>query len=311
MNVSAAYIGSHTVALLYPRNINQPVPGTAAFTSFLHPGLSTILLQENGGSQSFNSLQLAAAKNAGKNLTFSGGFTWAKDLTDQQDQDTFVGQTIQNAYDRRSERGNNRFTSRLRTYVDVVYSLPIGRGQYFLNHTPRMADAILGGWRFSAIGTLQTGQYYTPSFSGIDPSNTNNPGGRPDVVPGVSWQPSGGATISNSVNLAAFSIPGCTGSDPLCANTPRVDVGRFGNAGVNILRGPGVRTFDLALFKEFHVGERVVIQLEAQGSNALNHPNFNYATANISSPATGAAMTALNGQVPAARTIYLDMRVRF
>jgi hypothetical protein len=310
---NAAYIGSHTVNLLYQRNLNQPVPGTNAFSSYVYPAIpvQTILFVDNGGSQSYNSLQLGASHSAGRNLTFSTGFTWAKDLTDQQDQDTYVGQTIQNAYDRDSERGNNRFTPRLRYYFDAVYALPFGHGQMLLNRLPRVAEGILGGWRLSAVAALQTGQYFSPTFSGTDVSNTNTTGAqRPDVVSGVSWKPAD-QTIANYINLAAFALPGCPANDPLCANTTRANVGRFGNAGVNILEGPPLKSLDMALFKEFHLTERFLVQFEAQGSNVCNHPNFSYPSANIKVPATGATLTSLNGQAPGARSIYLDLRVRF
>jgi hypothetical protein len=50
---------------------------------------------------------------------------------------------------------------------------------------PRIADEIVGGWRTSYVATLQSGLFFTPSFDGFDPSNTNTFGGRPDVVSGL------------------------------------------------------------------------------------------------------------------------------
>ena len=302
IGISVAYIGSHSVSLLYPRNLNQPLPSTKPFSGCLYPALNTITWVDNGGSESYNSLQLAASRAVGKNLTFMTAFTWAKDLTDQLDSANFAGQTIQNAYDRSSERGNNTYTVPLRYFGDVVYAFPVGKGQAFLHQMPRVANAILGGWRLSSTFVLQTGQFFTPSFAGSDPSGTNHIGGRPDVVPGVSVIPSGGQTIYNWVNLSAFAIP-------------PANVGRFGNAGNNILQGPPMRNIDLALIKDFHLTERLVMQFDAQAGNAFNHPNFGNPTANISSPATGAAITSLlvnylQGS-GAARTFYFMLRLRF
>jgi len=310
---SAGYIGAHSVSILYPRNLNQPVPSTAPFKTLLYSGLNTISWVDNGGSASYNSLQLSASKTVGKSLTFMAGYTWAKDLTDQLDSGGYAGQMIQNAYDRSIERGNNPYVPRQRFFSDMAWSLPIGVGRPFLSHLPKYADAIIGGWRLSTIVTMQTGQWFTPKFQGTDPSNTNNPGGRPDVVAGANVIPSGGQTISNWFNLAAFMVPGCSPSNPVCTNP--ANVGRFGNAGNMILQGPHMRNLDLALMKDFRLTERFVLQLDGNFGNVFNHANFGNPTANISSPATGAAITSTLGNYlqgsPAARAIYVMLRLRF
>ena len=313
IGLSAAYIGSHSVGLLYPRNYNQPLPGLAKFGGFLYPGLNTITWVENGGGESYNSLQLSATKTLGSGVSFQSGFTWAHDMTDQLDSGTFDGQLIQNAYNRNVERGNNTYTVRLRWFSDVVYVLPLGSGKRFLNHMPRIGNAVLGGWRLSSTMTLQTGQFFTPSFAGSDPSNTNHIGGRPDVIPGVSTIPTGGQSIADWINLGAFEVPGCPGATPVCGSP--ASLGRFGDAGNNILVGPPMRNVDFALQKDFHPIERILLNFEVQATDAFNHPNFGNPSANISSPATGATITAtltnyLQGS-GAARAIYVMLRLKF
>src|SRR5262249_5938798 len=142
---------------------------------------------------------------------------------------------------------------------------------------------------------------------------TNSIGGRPDVVPGVSVNPPNGQNIVNWINLAAFAIPGCPQSSPVCPNP--ANVGRFGNAGLNILEGPPMRNVDFAVMKNFHTTERFVWQIEVQAQNALNHPNLGNPTANISAPATGATITStltndLQGS-GASRSIYVVLKVNF
>jgi hypothetical protein len=313
IGLSIAYVGAHATDLLYDRNLNQPFPGTAPFAGYIYPKLGTITYVTNGGAQNYNSMQLAAVKHLGKGLTFTTGFTWAKDLTDQADNNWFYGQQIQNQYNLRTEYGNNSFTPDKRFIAEVVYALPFGKGQTLLSQLPRGVNAIVGGWRISSVVTLQSGQFFTPSFSGFDTSNTNNPGGRPDVVPGVSVIPSGGQTISNWINLGAFAIPGCPTTTPVCASP--ANVGRFGNAGYNILEGPPMKNMDLALMKNFHTTERFSWQVEVQAQDVFNHPNFGNPTGNISSPATGAVITATNANdlqgSGAARTVYAMVKVNF
>ncbi|HEY3841158.1 MAG TPA: TonB-dependent receptor [Bryobacteraceae bacterium] len=313
IGLSIAYVGAHATDLLYNRNLNQPFPGTTPFAGYLYPKLGTITYIENGAVQNYNSMQLAAVKHLGKGLTFTSGFTWARDLTDQADNNWFYGQQIQNQYNLRAEYGNNSFTPDKRFIAEAVYALPFGKGQPLLGQLPRGVNAIVGGWRLSSVVTLQSGQFFTPSFSGFDTSNTNNPGGRPDVAPGVSVIPSGGQTISNWINLGAFAIPGCPTATPVCSSP--ANVGRFGNAGYNILEGPPMRNMDLALMKNFHTTERFVWQIEVQAQDVFNHPNFASPTGNISSPATGAVITATNANdlqgSGAARTVYAMVKVNF
>jgi hypothetical protein len=313
IGLSVAYVGSHAVGLLYNRNLNQPPPSTTPFSGYPYPALGTITYATNGGVQNWNSLKLAAVKHLGKDLTFQAGFTWARDLTDQLDNNWVYGQQIQNQFDLRSEYGNNNFTPHKRFVAEAVYALPFGKGRPWLNQLPRGANAVVGGWRISTVVTLQSGQFFTPSFAGFDVSNTNTIGGRPDVVSGASVIPSGGQNINQWINLAAFAIPGCPTTTPVCAKP--VDVGRFGNAGLNILEGPPMRNMDLAVMKEFHTTERFLWQVEVQAQNVFNHTNFGNPTANISAPATGATITStltndLQGS-GGSRSIYVMVKVNF
>jgi len=49
----------------------------------------------------------------------------------------------------------------------------------------------------------------------------------------------------------------------------------FGNAGVGIIRGPGMATFDFSLSKKISVGETRYFQIRTELFNAFNHPVFN------------------------------------
>jgi len=61
--------------------------------------------------------------------------------------------------------------------------------------------------------------------------------------------------------------------------------GKFGNAGRNILRGPGFAQFDLALQKGFELREGIKITLGVEAYNLFNHPNF-AVPSNTQSPLT-------------------------
>ena len=86
---------------------------------------------------------------------------------------------------------------------------------------------------------------------------------RPDLVgnpyKGVGSSGSKVDTASCWFNPSAFALP---------------PPGQFGNAGRNILRGPGFAQFDLSLQKSFPLREGMKIAVGAEAYNLLNHPNF-------------------------------------
>jgi carboxypeptidase family protein len=317
IGLRASYAGSHTVGLLYQRNLNQPAPSTTRFSTALFPNqrFSRISYYDNGGSDSYNSLELLVQKRMGKNLIFNTGFTWAKDLTDTQDTGggggSFAGQLLQNQFCRVCERSNNQLVPSRRLYGYAVYSLPVGKGQQFLGNARGIVQAVLGGWQTSWTVVLQSGQYFTPSFSTFDTSNTGVIGGAPDRIAGAPLYPER-QDLNHWFNPGAFAIPGCSPSTPICNNP--ANVGRFGTAGWNYLIGPPLRNLDFGLAKDFKVHERVTARFSLIMVNALNHPSFNTPNANISTPASVGVITGIRGALlgePSARNIDFVFRLSF
>jgi hypothetical protein len=266
---------------------------------------------DNGGTENYNSLQVVARKTLDHGLSFKAGWTWAKDLTDTQDQTSYTGQVIQNAYNRAAEYGNATNVSRHRAFLNAIYNLPFGaaKGDGRIHHTKSSA---FGGWTIALNLLAETGPYYTPLFSGFDVSNTNNTTNlRPDIIPGVSSRPPGGHRLGQWFNPAAFKIPGCPDALPLCSAP--ADVGRFGNVGVNTLQAPNYVELDSNLTKEIPFRDRARLQLSLSAQNLLNHPNFSPPSdVNITSPTAGnitSTYAELNGST--ARQISLMARFTF
>ena len=104
-------------------------------------------------------------------------------------------------------------------------------------------------------------------------------GTRPDVV--------GVAKISNPTlthwfNTAAFADPAQY---------------TIGNAGRNILIGPGSSNWDIIISKWFHIGERHRIQFRSEFFNAFNHPTFNNPGATLGVPSFGVITSANPGRI--------------
>ena len=317
VGLRVSYVGTRTVNLIYQLNLNQPPPSTTPFSTGRrpYPLYSNIIWSDNGGNEFYNGLEVAATKKYGKNLSFGAGWTWARDLTDTQDGGAggtqFGGQVIQNQFDRAAEKSDNALVLRHRGYAYGIYTLPFGRGQRFLGNPSRGVQAVLGGWNTGWNVNLQSGQYFTPSFSGFDPSNTGTFGGRPDRIADGNL-PTGERSIGRWFDSKAFKIPGCPDANPACTNP--ANVGRFGNSGLNILEGPGIANLDFSLSKYFNLRENMRLQFRLNMVNALNHPNFAIPRSNIRNQGTSGTINAmarvLNG-LPATREIDLGLRLEF
>ncbi len=318
VGLRVSYVGSRSVDLIYRRNINLPIPSSTTFTVSRRPDqlYNQIIVADSGGTDAYHALELAAQKRYGKGLTISGGFTWAKDLTDTQDSGgvtnagtTFGGQIIQNPNSRDIEKANNATVVPHRFFAYAVYELPVGRGQRFLSSAPAAVQAILGGWRTSWTAVAQDGQYFTASFSGSDPSGTGTIGGLPDRIGNgniSNWN------VSHFFDQTAFSVPGCPNTNPVCSNP--VPLGRFGNSGLNVLHGPPIRDLDFGLLKDFKYRDRITTRFSLIMANALNHPNFSPPASNISSPGTVGVLSTETRPLlsePGPREIDFALRIIF
>src|SRR5262249_55509906 len=139
---------------------------------------------------------------------------------------------------------------------------------------------------------------FTPTFSGVDPSNTQTVGGRPDRIANGNL-PSEQRTISRWFDAAAFLAP-------------PVNAGRFGTAANGILEGPATQVYSFGLFKNFMIKERTRFELNLNATNAFNHPNFRNPNANISSPTAVGRITALQSMdTSGPRSVYVGGRIEF
>lgn len=240
-------------------------------------------------------------------LYFDADYTLAKNLADNQgDTPTaFAGEVnygipITDRFNIRSDYGNVEGTRRQRFLLTGLYQLPFGQGRTFLN-TGGWKNALLGGWEMTTVTMLETGPWLTPSISdSYDQSNSNvvNRGAylRPDRISTNFYR---GQSRAQYFNLAAFAL------------TPS-GAGRFGNAGVGILQGPGTTAVSLGLAKAFRVAEGVRMRFESTFTNVFNHTNFAPPATQIDIPATFGVLSAPQSAENAGnRTGQVALRIEF
>lgn len=261
-----SYIGSRSSDLNYLLEINKPEPSLIPFTDSRRPWpqLNSVTMDRDNGEARYNSMTLEASRRIG-NLNFDAHWTWGHNMNNMGN--TLGSGGIENPY--APLYWNRDFQAKHRFVLNWNYDLPFGRGRKFLAGAPRVVDEVLGGWKLYWVTFLQGGQYFSPYFSGSDPSNTNTYGGLPDRL-GNGNLPPDQRSINGWFDGAAFAVPGCTTSNPVCTVAP----GRFGNSGVNILEGPGLQSHSATLAKRFSLTERLHFDFMAMVSNLFNHPNF-------------------------------------
>jgi hypothetical protein len=316
-SLRVSYVGMHSYRLSITEDLNQIPASTTPYQTTAaspyvdprapYPNWFTIYSTFNAGEANYNALQIEENHKMSHGLYFSGNYTLAKNLADNQGDiptayagEVNYGIPIANRFDVHSDYGNVEGTRRSRFLLTGLYQLPVGEGRTFLN-TGGWRDAALGGWELTTITLLETGPWLTPSISdSFDQSNTDvvNRGAfsRPDEVSTNFYQ---GQSRAQYFNLAAF------------APTPP-GAGRFGNAGVGILQGPGTIAASLGLAKVFRVTEAVRMRFESTFTNVFNHTNFAPPATQIDVPSTFGVLSAPQTAENAGnRTGQVALRVEF
>ena len=144
-----------------------------------------------------------------------------------------------------------------------------------------MTNAILGGWRFSPIATLHSG---TPVnvVRGTNPASIL-PGLRPDVT-GSPNVMTGHKTVFQWFNTGAFSVPKSIGGASFLP----------GDAGRNLVIGPGYGNLDTSVAKDFKV-ERLTINIRVEAFNTFNTPHYSNPDGDFNSGTFGQITSVQNG----------------
>jgi hypothetical protein len=291
--LETGYVGSKGTHLQVLTDRNQvPVPGPGDVQERRpYPLYGSFTSIENHGNSTYHSFQLKATKRLSKGLSFLSAFTLSKAINDQPEICCSFPWP-QNTYDLRSEKGLSDFDQRLRWVTSFDYQLPFGKGRPYLN-SGRAVDLVLGGWHLGGIVSFGSGFPFTPAL-GFDPSNTGSLGLIRANRVGNGNLPSSQRTPDNWFDLNAFTIP--------------ADF-TFGNAGKNILEGPGSKIADLSIRKQFVFQESKRLEFRAEFFNAVNHPYF-VQPDNFIDDGPGAAATITDTAIPM-RQIQFGLKFLF
>lgn len=299
----AGYSGSLSRHLQYLTNINQGILNAALPASQRLPypewGASGIQWVNADGIGSYHALAGKFTQRFGSNLNTLLSYTWSKALdtasnirgpsTDFSPQDARCPLTC--------EKGPSAFNVPQRFVASIMYTLPFGKGQHFLNHGG-VVNQVVGNWQISTITTLQSGGVVTTS----------------------SWDSGGTNFITNATRL------NCTaGVDPVMSSPGQnawlnpaafsnTLAGTFGNCSRDNLRGPWRGTEDVSIIKLFPFAERRSLEFRTEMFNAPNHvvlgnPGAGWGNGSSSTPS--ATFGKITGTATNMRQIQFALKLNF
>lgn len=273
--LTLAYVGTKGAKLVTRPNINQPRPGAGAVAARRrYPEFNDILYWSSQASSIYHGMQVTADKRYAGGLSMLVSYTWAHAIDDASE----LFGSPQNAFDYDADRGNAGFDLRHRLVTSFNYDLPFGAGRAYLQGARGLTQALVGGWQMNGIVQFYGGFPFTVT-SAVNTLNGSG-GQRAHVVAGCNPTLSGDErTLQRWFDTSCFTTP------------PQYT---FGNAGRNILRGPGTKQFDLSLFKNFPLGADQArrLQFRAELFNAFNTPQFNNPNASVGAPGAGTITSA-------------------
>ncbi len=278
MLLEVSYAGSHGSALYGMYNGNQAQPNAALCaangytyqdcpTAFRRPfpavDASIDTLRANDISN-YNALQVHLQKRVSHGLQFGASYTYAHALDDASSASlgSLNNGDFRNQLYPGLEYANADFDLRHRFVVNYAYMLPFGHGQAFGGNATGVLNQVIGDWQVAGITTVQSGNWFTITDALTNVSSADGGGVvgyyevRPNLVGNPNGTPCSTGTLFNTCAFVDNTIPYT-----------------FGNAGRNIVRGPGMQDWDFSLFKIFPVHEQMHFEFRSEFFNIFNHVN--------------------------------------
>ena len=242
-----------------------PGPCTLATPDNCNPALDTTIGTFRSNTQSnYNSLQVRLEKRYSHGLQYEAAYTFAHALDNASsaslgsvNNGDFQDQRFPNA-----NYSNADFDVRHRFVFSYIYDLPFGRGRMFGKDASGFLNQVLGNWQMSGVFSAATGNYYTATDI-VSVANSDCGGtvgfncARPNLVGNPNAKPCVPGTLFNTCAFADNNVQGT-----------------FGNAGRNIIVGPGYKVWDTSLMKQIPIREQMQLEFRAEFFNILNHVNY-------------------------------------
>ena len=279
------YQGSAGVHLVESWNVNvfptdfganNPALRSAAFAApqnyLPYSQFGSINYMSNTGHSTYHAGTVQLTKRYSQGLVLNTFYTFSKAIDDcDNDYNTCTG--VAPVTNRNLNKGRAGYD---RTHVFVAnatYELPFGKGRHFLNHN-KFLDWAVGGYELAWVQSIETGNPIGFSF-------TNSPNNYFPTSIG-NWVPN---LTCNNISMPGFGLGGKIGGNRFnqALENPVLPVSCFaappaftpGNAGRNIITGPGLIYSQASAKKNFAITERWNLQLRFDFQNPFHNYGFN------------------------------------
>jgi len=253
---------------------------------------SSVGLISGTASSTYHALQTSLRKRFAHDFSMLGSYTFSKTLdevssfniTGSASQSTAGENDLaQNPFDLAAEHGRSMFDARHRFVASYQWDLP------FFAHGQNWYAHILGGWQVNGITTFMSG---TP-FTVYDSTGVSAQGGAPEI----SGFPSDRPNLIGNPNAGPHTPDQWVSRFAFQQLNPVTQVGQFGNAGRNIVQGPGVQQWDFSALRSFRFTESKNLQFRAEFFNLFNHANFGLPVNDLNSQDFGKIQTSQPGRL--------------
>jgi len=312
IGVRLTYTGNHGSHLDSQQDLNQVPVNTVGYSAVAgsrpYPAWGILDCVCNQAVSNYNSFTLEVQKRYSSSLQFDSSYVFTRDLSDAAGGNPSSlpgvgGAMATNRFNLALDYGNVTYNRRQRFLSTFLYDLPFGQNKRFLASSPGLVNTIVGNWQLAGVLLFQSGPFLTPYESSTDPAGTgveNTVGAtRTDINRSVSPYASGwSGGLPQYLNPAAFPIP----AD---------NIGRFGNAPVGSVTGPGTESVSLSLIKSVKIFERAQLQFGAQTANVLNHRNYDIPNVQADAGGFGTINGLQTAEGAGPRMVMLTARVTF
>ena len=296
---NVAYVGTHAIRQITNVDENAAPPGGGNAGRLLNTtyGANTsntdIFAQQPFGESVYNGLQTQLTKMS-KHGSTGVIYTYSKamDVSDNSISNPLVF-AYPTVYGRNFALAGYDRKHNFQWWTS--YPFPFGHDGLFLKHG--FAGYVLGNWRVSTVLSRVSGTPFTVTSS---TTSLNAPGNTQvaDQNYGLRTVIAGRSAVAGNGGTYQYLNPAAFGS---------VTAVRFGTAGRNSVRGPGLFDLDVSLRREFPLYERFRLEFVADSFDVTNTPAFANPAAVISTPAAFGQVTTSNAN----RTLRLSGRISF
>lgn len=304
----ASYIGTQSAGLPVLVDYNQVPVSTQPYSQARAPFPNFALIDalDPIGFSNYQGMQVELSHRFLRGIFFQASYVLSKDIGEAGSVGTvnfpleYSQKPVEDRFNTRLDRGILPGTRRNRFLLTGVFALPFGQGRAVGSTWHGVRQGVLGGWELSTVTLIQSGQYATPWLPGSDDQSNTDEAGR-----GVGARPDriGNGNLPSAENGKIWD----SSAFPL---VPK-GAGRFGNAGVGILEGPGTVAISAGLAKNTRLTEKLHCRIEASFTNLPNHPNFSAPVANLAAPTFGYLTSTLGDDNAGNRTGQLALRFDF